>query len=169
MSSPDGATAPPDGTPKALAWLIRSAGKRPISQAEAVQKLRAKDYPEEVVQAAVRRAVRLRVIDDRLFATAWVNDRGVNRGYGRSRLRRELARRQIPPELIDLALQELEQVDEVGQATQLARARAQRMPATLEPHKVAGRLVGFLVRRGFTSDVAHHVARSVTALDRDWD
>lgn len=159
----------PEGTQPALAFLIRSTSRRPISAAEAADKLRAREYAPPVVSAAVDRAVQMRILDDRAFADAWVNDRGVNRGYGRRRLEQELRRRQIPDPLVAQALTALDQLDERAQATELARVRAQRMPATLQPHKVAGRLVGFLVRRGFDSGLAHEVARAVTRTDRDWD
>ncbi|CAN5635289.1 hypothetical protein BH24ACT15_BH24ACT15_18550 [soil metagenome] len=168
QAAPQGAVLP-EGGQAALTFLIRSTSRRPLSAAEAHAKLVAREYPEDVAQAAVTGATAMRLIDDQAFAQAWVNDRGVNRGYGRQRLLRELRRRKIDDGVIEQALQALDEVDEVGQATELARARAQKMPASLEPHKVAGRLVGYLARRGYSSAVAHQVARKVTAMDRDWD
>lgn len=165
---PEG-TVLPEGGQAALTFLIRSTSRRPLSAAEAHAKLVAREYPEDVAQAAVTRAMAMRLIDDQAFAQGWVNDRGVNRGYGRQRLLRELRRRKIDDAVIEQALHALDEVDEVGQATELARAWAQKMPASLEPHKVAGRLVGYLSRRGYSSAVAHQVARKVTAMDRDWD
>ena len=137
--------------------------------AEAEAKLRARDHADEVVRAAVDRAVALGALDDAAFAQMWVDDRGIKRGYGQQRLRRELRGRKVPDHLIDDALSALDDHDEVAQATQLARARAQRMPANLDPPRVAQRLVGFLMRRGYPGHVAHDVARRVTAVDRDWD
>lgn len=158
-----------EGEGAALAFLVRSCAQRPLTVAEAREKLRARGLDADLIEAAVDQAVAMRVLDDVGFAEAWVNDRGLNRGYGRQRLERELRGRAVPDELIDQALEILDDHDEVAQATELARTRAQRMPAGLEPPKVAQRLVGFLVRRGFSSHVAHDVARRVTALDRAWD
>lgn len=159
----------PDGGDKALAHLVRSVSQRPITVAEARAKLLAREHPEDVVTAVVARAVQARILDDTAFATAWVDDRGIKRGYGRARLLRELRKRKVCTDVIEAALARMEDHDEVAQATALARARAQRMPGTLEPSKVAQRLVGFLLRRGYTSTIAHDVARRVTAMDRDWD
>lgn len=159
----------PEGGPAALAFLIRSTSQRPLTVAEAEAKLRSRDHADDVVRAVVDRAVAMRVLDDAAFAQMWVDDRGIKRGYGQQRLRRELRGRKVPDDLIDDAMAALDDHDEVAQATELARARAQRMPADLEPPKVAQRLVGFLVRRGFPGHVAHDVARRVTAMDRDWD
>ena len=159
----------PEGGQKALTFLIRSASRRPLTTAEARDKVIAREYSPEVADAVVQRAVAMKLLDDTAFAQAWVNDRGVNRGYGRRRLERELRRRKLDDGVIETAMTALDDVDEFAQATELARKRAQGMPATLEPPKVAGRLVGYLVRRGFSSDIAHQVARRVTAMDRDWD
>ncbi|WP_370324552.1 regulatory protein RecX [Euzebya sp.] len=159
---------PGDGA-KALAHLVRSTSQRPLTVAEARDKLVGRDHDPDVVEAVIAHAGEAGLLDDRAFADAWVNDRGVNRGYGRDRLQRELRRRKVDDATIDAALGQLDEVDEVAQATELARQRAQRMPASTDPQKVAQRLVGFLMRRGFGSETAHQVARQVTALDRDWD
>jgi regulatory protein len=159
----------PDGGSRALTWLIRSTGQRPLTTAEARQKLLAREHAPEVVDAVLARATAMQLLDDDGFARAWVDDRGVKRGYGRARLRRELRGRGLDDATIDRALTALDDHDEVAIATEIARARAQRMPASLAPQTVAARLVGVLVRRGYDSDVAHRVARSVTALDRRWD
>jgi regulatory protein len=159
----------PDGGAAAMAWLHRSTAARPLTVAEARDKLRAKGHDDEVVDAVVRRAVDGGLLDDAGFAQAWVQDRGVSRGYGRDRLVRELRRRKVDLEAAEVALGAMDDVDVVAQATAFARTRAQRMPADLDPRKVAARLVGALQRRGYSSDVAISVAKAVTATDRDWD
>lgn len=164
-----GEQAADPGVTAAFGFLVRSTSRRPLSVAEARSKLAGRDHDEATVEAAVARAIQQRVLDDPGFARAWVDDRGVKRGYGRARLTRELRRRGIGEDDIATAMSQLEATDEVAQATELARQRAQRMPASLEPVKVANRLVGFLVRRGYPSHVATSVARKVTAMDRDWD
>ena len=162
-------TQPPAGFARGLAFVLRWTQRRPLTVAEARAKLAAKELSEEAIEAVVARARALGALDDLAFARAWVHDRGVTRGYGAGRLRQELRRRKVDDAAAEAAMSQLEDVDVVAQATDLARARAQRMPASLPPQRVAQRLVGMLVRRGFTSDIAHQVARSVTALDREWD
>jgi SOS response regulatory protein OraA/RecX len=75
----------------------------------------------------------------------------------------------VPQPLIDDALAQLEDRDDLAVATDLARTRAQRMPATLEPDAVARRLMGFLARRGYSEALARRVAIDVSGLDRHWD
>ncbi|HWH33684.1 MAG TPA: regulatory protein RecX [Egibacteraceae bacterium] len=154
---------------KALAFLLRSTSARPQTEAELRAKLRAREVPDEVADEALAKARALGAVDDRAFAFAWVEDRGRVRGYGASRLRQELRRRLVPDAILDEALASLEDRDEEDAALELARRRAQRMPADLPPETVARRVMGFLVRRGYPPGVAQRAVRKATSLDREWD
>lgn len=168
-------TRPPRGRPasdpvaSALQFVLRSTKARPQTEAEIRTKLRARDHPDDVIDTAIARAGAVGAIDDVAFARAWVNDRGLGRGYSALRIRDELQRRGVPGPVIDAALDALESRDDLAVATELARVRAQRMPATLEPEVVARRLLGFLARRGYPEALARRVAIQVTGLDRSWD
>lgn len=154
---------------RAVAFLLRSTRNRPQTEAELRDKLVRKGLPAPVLAAAVSRAREIGVIDDGAFARAWVADRGVQRGYGTSRLRQELVRRQVPDALVDEALAELDERDDEAVATELAEQRFASMPSTLEPEAAARRLLGFLARRGYPPGLAQRVARRVSGLDRVWD
>lgn len=153
----------------ALRFVLRSTKARPQTEAELRGKLRNRDHADDVVDAAIERAKQLGAIDDDAFARAWVNDRGIGRGYSTLRLREELRRRSVPEGVIDDALVALENRDDLSVATELARGRAQRMPAALEPEAVARRLLGFLARRGYPEGLSRRVAIQVSGLDREWD
>lgn len=164
--------APADGreaTAAAVAFVLRSTTARPQTAAELRTKLSDREYDTAVIDRAIARATELGAIDDAAFARAWVADRGLVRGYSTSRLRQELHRRQVPQPLIDEALAQLDDRDDLAVATDLARTRAQRMPATLAPEAVARRLLGFLARRGYSEALARRVAIDVSGLDRQWD
>ena len=153
----------------ALRFVLRSTKARPQTEAELRTKLRSRDHPDDVIDAAIDRATELGAIDDAAFARAWVNDRGVGRGYSALRVREELRRRLVPEGGIDEAMGVLETRDDLSVATELARTRAQRMPAALEPEAVARRLLGFLARRGYPEGLSRRVAIQVSGLDRHWD
>ncbi|MEX0657783.1 MAG: hypothetical protein WD080_01485, partial [Egibacteraceae bacterium] len=72
-------------------------------------------------------------------------------------------------DVAEAALAPLEARDELAVATDLARDRAQHLPATLQPEAVARRLVGFLARRGYPEGLARRAALTASGLDRDWD
>lgn len=153
----------------AVAFVLKATATRPQTEAELRGKLAGREAPEDVVDRAIARARQLGAVDDRAFARAWVEDRGLKRGYGAARLRRELRRRLVPDPLVEEALALLDDHDEEAHAEELARTAAQRYPAQLDPAKVAQRLVGFLVRRGYPPGLAQRVAIRVSGLDRHWD
>ena len=154
----------------AFAELLRRTSLRPQTQAEVTAVL-ARRYDDDVVTAAVERGRKAGAIDDAAFARAWVADRGDKRGYGTARLRDELRRRKVPEPLIDDALADLSERDDLAVATELARKRASSFPASLEPPAVARRLAGFLARRGYGPGLAQKVAVDVSGLERyrSWD
>lgn len=153
----------------AVALVLRSTRSRPQTVAELRAKLSDRDYEATVIDAAITRGAELGAIDDAAFARAWVADRGMVRGYSAARLRQELRRRRVPQPLIDDALAQLDDRDDLTVATELARTRAQQLPAALAPDAVARRLLGFLARRGYPEALARRVAIDVSGLDRQWD
>jgi len=158
-----------DETAAAVAFVLRSTGQRPQTEAEVRAKLRGRQTPEPVMEAAMHRARTLGAVDDAAFARAWVEDRGRQRGYGLTRLRQELRRRLVPEPLIEDALAQLEGRDELAVATDLAESRRRQLPAALQPEAVARRLQAFLMRRGYAPGVAQRVAIDVSGLGRAWD
>lgn len=165
-----------DGSPEeekaaadAFAFILRSTANRPQTEAELVAKLAGRDVTDAAVTRALQRARAVGAVDDAAFAEAWVEDRGRRRGYGQRRLRQELRRRQVPEVIAEAALAPLDQRDELAVATDLARQRAQQLPASLQPEAVARRLVGFLARRGYPEGLARRAAITASGLDREWD
>lgn len=154
---------------RAVAYLLRSTRNRPQTEAELADKLRGRAIPDEVARAALERGRQLGAVDDAAFAHAWVEDRGRERGYGRARLRQELARRRVPEHLIDAALERIADRDDEAVATELASRRFAAMPDSLSPEQAARRLAGFLARRGYPPALAQRVGIAVSGLDREWD
>lgn len=161
--------APARDVDAAFAFVLRSTANRPQTEAELATKLRGRAFDEDVVAATLARARAVGAVDDAAFAQAWVEDRGRMRGYGVARLRQELRRRRVPDDVAEAALVSLEGRDELAVATDLARQRAQQLPASLQPEALARRLVGFLARRGYPEGLSRRAAFSASGLDRQWD
>ena len=173
MSNTTHAPAPTDGpgtVGAAFAEILRRTAQRPQTEAELETVLRRR-YDDDVVAEALKRGREARAIDDAAFAKAWVEDRGLKRGYGTARLRQELRRRKVPDPLAEAALEALDERDDLAAATELAQRRASSFPTTLDPPAVARRLASFLMRRGYGQGLAQKVATSVSGLDkyRSWD
>lgn len=164
--SSDGAipqASPEKPVVEALTFILRSTAARPQTEAEVVGRLRSRQVPEDVTDAALTRAKSLGAIDDAAFARAWVHDRGTNRGFGVARLREELRRRLVPDDLIDAALAQLEDRDDLAVATELARAWSSRLPLALSHEASARRICGYLTRRGYPLGLAEQVAWTIGA------
>jgi regulatory protein len=159
----------PEDVRRALAHVLRSTGQRPQTEAELRSKLRGREIPDDVAAQALRHARALGAVDDAAFAAAWVEERGVGKGYGAGRLRTELRRRLVPEPFIDDALAILDGRDDGSAATELARRRLSQLPSSLPPEAVVRRLTAYLVRRGHPPVLAQRVAVDVSGIDRDWD
>lgn len=154
---------------KALAFVLRSTGQRPQTEAEVAAKLRARGLDDAAVAATLAEARALGALDDAALASAWVQERCVGRGYAAARVRQELLGRGVVDGLVDEALRGLGSRDEAAVATEVARRRLRRLPAGLRPEAVARRLAGHLIRRGYPPALARRVAIEVSGLDRGWD
>ncbi len=153
-----------DPVAETLAFILRSTAVRPQTEAEIVGRLRSREVPGDVAEAALARAKSLRAIDDAAFARAWVCDRGVRRGYGVARLREELRHRLVPDDRIEEALAQLEDRDDLAVATALAREWASRLPSTLSREASARRVCGYLTRLGHPIGLAERVAWAVSCV-----
>ncbi|PSO50364.1 MAG: RecX family transcriptional regulator [Actinobacteria bacterium QS_5_72_10] len=146
---------------QALRVLRRSTQHRPRTEAEVAGKLRQRGYGEPIIEQALAAARQQGIVDDAAFATAWVQDRGLKRGFGARRLRDELAGRGVGEADIETALERLDGRDEQHTAWELARTRARQLPADLSYDALVRRLGSYLMRRGHAPSVAEHAAREV--------
>ena len=107
--------------------------------------------PEDAAEAVLGRFTEVGLIDDAMFASAWVESRHHGRSLGRRALAAELNQRGVDRDDI-----------------QAARALVERKLASTAglPAQVRlRRLVGMLARKGYPAGLAYRVVRE--ALDRD--
>ncbi len=120
--------------------------------------------PDDAAEAVLARFAEVGLIDDAMFASAWVESRHHGKGLGRRALTAELSRRGVDREDIQAA------VDQLSPATEQATARAlveRKLAATSgQPAQARVRkLVGMLARKGYSPGLAYQVVRE--ALDRE--
>jgi regulatory protein len=124
--------------------------------------LAKREIPSEVVEPLLARFVEAQLIDDSLYARSFVSARLAAGGKSISMLRRELKQKGVDDERIQDALSDLDAEQEFEFALKLARSRASRMSA-LEPEARRRRLLGVLMRRGFSGAVASRAMSQVLA------
>src|ERR1700722_4848141 len=163
---PDGELADRDGEdperddPESVARLIclRLLTAAPRTQAELATALRRRGVPEDAAQAVLARFTEVKLIDDAMFARAWVETRHHGRGLAGRALREELRRKGVAAEDIATALEELDPDQELATARELI---ARRLPGTRGQPGPARlrRLVGLLARKGYPAGLAYRVVR----------
>jgi regulatory protein len=152
--------AGPDADPEAVARQIclRMLTSAPRTQAQLAEALRRRGVPEDAASAVLARFAEVKLIDDAMFARAWVDSRHYGRGLAGRALGAELRQRGVARDDIQAALSELSPDIELQTARELI---ARRMPGTAGmpvPARMR-RLVGVLARKGYSSGLAYRVVK----------
>jgi len=146
---------------QALQQAFNYLSYRPRSAHELERYLTHKGHAPETIEAALAKLRDYHYVDDQVFAQSWVENRQRYRPRGPRLLRAELGQKGVDRELTDQAI-----ADIAGDEHALALEAARRKLATVRAADYAefGRKIGgFLLRRGFASEVTWEVVRSLWA------
>ncbi len=106
--------------------------------------------------------VRRGYLNDYLLAEDLAERLVTRKGLGRSHIERQLRDRKLDPEAIAAALEGLDAGEERDRALEWAERRASSL-RSLEPQVAERRLMGFLLRKGFSSTIAMSVCKEALA------
>ena len=138
----------------AMNRALHFLGYRARSRREVRDRLRRYGYGSETVEGVVGRLVELGYLDDKEFARTATREKA--RRYGPRRVSADLRRSGIDAELAQNVVdEEFAGRSELEEARSAAARRYNRGGSDAE----ARRVYGFLVRRGYSSDVCAEVAR----------
>jgi regulatory protein len=143
---------------------------RPRSVEETRRRLRHLGYPHTLVDGVVDRLVEMHYLDDGAFARWWIDSRDRGRPRGENALRRELALKGVPRDVVDEALAERSDAAArvAGDADeQAARRLLERRRDSLErepdPRRRRQKAYALLARSGFDPGVAGDISREFAA------
>jgi len=139
-------------TRKTTGLAIRQLARRGMSRWELEQVLTRREIAPEVYGPELDRLEAMGVIDDASLAVSLAFTQHSRKGLGRTAIEQELKRRHIDPELIEAALADIGQDDELERATELAIKRIGQL-SSYDDETARRRLHGFLARKGYASDV----------------
>ena len=146
---------------KAMAFdLLRL---RSHSAHEIAARLRRKGFADSIIDETLASLKELGFVADEKFAEEWVESRRRHRPRGVLALRRELERKGIDGTTIERTLRTVTEGDERETALDVARRQYGRY-RTLPRDVARRRLYEFLLRRGFTYELARDVLREVTGV-----
>ena len=123
--------------------------------------LKKREIPDDVAQIALDRFTEAQLIDDAVFAAAYVRTRLEN-GRSVSAIRGELRHKGVAQALIEFELEGVDSEREQDIANKLAANRFARM-SNLEPDVRRRRLLGFLQRRGFSQSIAYRAISNASS------
>ena len=168
-SGDDGSEVNPADAARTLA--LASLNAAPRTRAQLSELLLSRGIPPHVATACLDRFVELHLIDDAEYARTWVRSRHHVRHLPRRALRYELVRKGLEQRDIDAALELIDDEDERSAALALAVKKAAATRG-LGQQVRRRRIMGMLMRKGFTADVAAKAmaeALEEEGLDIDWD
>lgn len=129
----------------ALKWLSHKLR----TEKEVFDYLLNKGFSGECASSVVNWLKQYGYLNDRAFATAWVESRRRAKGKSSRLLREELRRKGIDEPLIDEALSAVSEADDLSLARRLAHKRYERL-RQYDWATVERRIGSFLGRRGFS-------------------
>lgn len=122
--------------------------------------LEKREIPDEIANAVLDRFTEAQLIDDAAFARAFVNSRLAISGKSRSVIARELKQKGVSAEDAQEALSIIDSELEDQTAYSVAKKRYQQL-SSLAPEVRRRRLMGFLMRRGFSSSLTTRILRDL--------
>lgn len=150
---------------EALYYCMDRCAERAYTQHQLAEKLRAREYPERVIEHCVQRCVELLLVDDEQYARDFAAARR-NAGYGAGRVRLALTQKGgVSRDIVDRVVEEIFPSDDAAELA--SRALASRYGDTELPRSDQRRALAFLLRRGFDSGVARAAvdAQAMSAED----
>lgn len=138
--------------PPALDRAVRMLAERSCSRREIERKLTLARFEPDVTDLVLFKLEKENLLNDREFAMQWVHSR--SRKYGASRIRQELRTKGIDEDIASEILEDLSEEDQLRQAVALAVKKIRSLQPSCEEKKWKQRITSFLVRRGYSWDLA---------------
>lgn len=150
--------APGDPESVARSICLRQLTAAPKTRAQLAETLARRGIPDDVAERVLTRFGEVGLIDDAMFARAWVSSRHHGRGLARRALSVELHRRGVDTETAREAVDTLDPQTEEETARALVRRRSRSLQS-VAPEVRTRRLVGMLARKGYAAGLAYRVVR----------
>ena len=139
------------GLEETIAVAYRYLNRRERTQAEVRAHLERAGVDGRSVEVTIATLVSYGQLDDRRFARLFIQDKRELEGWGTERIRRVLLARGVDPDLIDGAMTEAGENDEMERALDLLR---RRFPSPPRERRERDRALGVLLRKGYDPDLA---------------
>ncbi|MCK4408457.1 MAG: regulatory protein RecX [Candidatus Eisenbacteria sp.] len=150
-----------DERTRAREAALRLLAVRARSEGELVDRLRRKGFGDELTAVVVSALAEVGLVDDTAFARAWADEKVRLRPIGPRRLTSELLSKRIRKELVALVVDETFREHSELELARRAVEKKVRVSGGADAAKRRARLHSFLLRRGFSYEVASTVLKEI--------
>jgi regulatory protein len=143
-----------DGDAKATSRALNFLGHRQRSENEVRQKLREKEFSDDVIERVLDKLRRNNLIGDAEFAQSWIENRSLYRPRGARMLQQELRQKGISTEIIAAVLpdQKDELINAISALQKILQSK-ERAWENLEEKEKYQKATQYLMRRGFNYSI----------------
>jgi regulatory protein len=141
----------PSTPERAYQYALRLLTARDYTETRLREKLCGRDFEDADVEAALGRMVTESWLDDRRYAERFAEGALASGRYYGPRLRMEMRRRGVPPEMVSEVLgRVLAERDEVEEVSTVIERRYSGFSFSTASDREKRRVVGYLQRRGYS-------------------
>ena len=141
----------PSTPERAYQYALRLLTARDYTEARLREKLRGRDFEDADVEAALGRMVTESWVDDRRYAERFAEGALASGRYYGPRLRMEMRRRGVPPEMVSEVLgRVLAERDEVEEVSTVIERRYSGFSFSTASDREKRRVVRYRQRRGYS-------------------
>lgn len=148
-------------TPEIWQETLRILDRRALSEADLTLKLRNAGFAEEDIAEAVSRATALGCCDDYALA-GWRARTCADGNYGLRRIREKLRQSHVSEAALEAAMAE-QTADEPARAARACQYKLRCLARETDPGKIRGKLLRFLLSRGFDMETALAAVRDAVS------
>ena len=146
---------------KAKTAVFRFLKIRLRSEQEIAEKLKIKKFDKNIIKETIRYFKDIELINDRVFAKAWIRSR-LNKPFGFGRIKNELKTKGVAEDILQEEFENIKSDD--YQESEIVLKAAQRRASVyknVDPLKLKQRLLGYLTRRGFSSESIYKALKKI--------
>ncbi|MDF1498133.1 MAG: regulatory protein RecX [Patescibacteria group bacterium] len=145
----------------ALKFAMKLISLRQRSVFEITERLKKKEYKNEIIKEVLDELKNYKYINDELFTESYINDRINFRPCGKFLIKKELKERGIEEDIINRKIEELiNEEREIDSAKKLAKNKLQILSDKTDKKKTNQKICSYLQSRGFSFDIISKIVEN---------
>lgn len=146
---------------KAKDTAFKYLGYKARSRFEVENKLKEKEFSEDIIFKVMDMLERYGYIDDKIYAKKFISEKINFNGYGKHKIKYELRLKKVDEEIIEELLQDTDE-DELEKAIKLVEKKSKNK---VIDYKEKQKIVAYLQRRGYSYDIIKESIDTVLSED----